>query len=252
MNHRSKDSPVSFICLAAIGIVWLAASGLPVFDAVSIKPDSSAGGGRTGGGPPLRFTPGLVVSGTGGATVKTIIQEAYDQRGYGYKLSGGPAWLDSDRFELVARAADSSADPVQLKLMLRSLLVQRFEFSGHTETKEIPVYALTVGKSGPRFAELKDGENRPAPPGAEMTSNTTISGFINSLNTGAGRIFAGLDRPVVDSTGLQGRYFLVLNPWERDEDFKAVAEAQLGLKFEPQKQAVEILVIDRIERPSGN
>ena len=239
--------------IATAGLVFAQiVSGLPVFDAVSIKPDSSAGGGRTGGGPPLRFTPGLVVSGSGGATVKTIIQEAYDQRGYGYKLSGGPAWLDFDKFELVARAADSSADPAQLRLMLQSLLAQRFQFIGHRETREIPVYVLTVGKSGPRFRELKDGEDPPIPSGAELTQKATMQGFVDSLNTGAGRIFAGLDRPVADSTGLQGRYFFVVNPWERDDDFKAVAEAQLGLKFERQTKAVDVLVIDHIEKPSGN
>jgi len=224
----------------------------PQFDAVSIKPYGGARGSRTEGSPPLRFTPGMVASRSGGVTVKTIIMEAYSLTGRGYLLSGGPSWLDSDHFELEAKAADSSADQTQLRLMLQSMLAQRLRFSMHRETREMPVYTLTVGKGGPKFAELKDGEHPPSPPSAEMVLNTTMPGFVNSLNTGAGRLFAGLDRPVMDNTGLNGNYFLVVPPWDPDEDFKAVVEAHLGLKFEAQKAAMDILVIDHVEKPDAN
>ena len=221
------------------------------FDAASIKSYGESGG-RVGGSPPLRFTPGMVVSGPGGATVKTIIMEAYHLSGRGYQLSGGPAWLDSDKFELEARAGDSSADESRLRSMLQTLLAERFKFVAHHETRELPVYALAVGKNGPRFRKLKDGEDPPSPPSAELVHRTTVQGFVDSLNTGAGRIFAGLDRPVLDSTGLLGTYFFVLQPWDRDEDFKSVAEAQLELKFEPMKAALDVVVIDRVERPGAN
>ncbi len=222
------------------------------FDAASIKPYGGAQGDRTGGSPPLRFTPGMVASRSGGVTVKTIILEAYSLTGRGYLLSGAPAWLDSDHFELEAKAADSSADQPQLRLMLQSLLAQRFRFSMHRETREMPVYSLTVGKSGIKFRELKDGEDPPSPPSAEMVLNTTMPGFVNSLNTGAGRLFAGLDRPVIDNTGLQGTWFLVIQPWDPDDDFKAVVEAHLGLKFEAQKSPMDVLVIDHVEKPDAN
>ena len=200
----------------------------------------------------MRFTPGLVASRSGGVTVKAIVLEAYSLTGRSYLLSGGPAWLDSDLFELEAKAADSSADQTQLRLMLQSLLAQRFRFSMHRETREMPVYVLMAGKSGPKIRELKDGEDPPSPPSAEMVNRITMEGFVNVLNTGAGRLFAGLDRPVLDHTGLHGTYFFVMPPWDPDEDFKAVVEAHLGLKFEAQNAAVDVLVIDHIEKPDAN
>jgi uncharacterized protein (TIGR03435 family) len=225
-------------------------AGHPEFESASIKSWSGEQGSRTGGSPPLRFTPGRVSSMNGGVSVKTIIQAAYSLMGY--QLYGGPSWIASDRFELEARSADSAADKTQLALMLRTLLAQRFGFRAHHAQKEMAVYALTIGKKGPKFQELKDGENPPAPPSAEMSNRTSMSGLVNALNTGSGSLFSGLDRPVVDRTGLQGRYFFVFQPWERDQDFKNVLERDSGLKLEPQKAQVDVLIIDQVEKPTSN
>ena len=248
-----KGIGIAAILLAvALGLFGQSSEKALHFDAASIKPYGGAQGDRTGGSPPLRFTPGMVASRSGGVTVRTIVLNAYGLTGRSYLLSAGPAWLDSDLFELEAKAADSSADQTQLRLMLQSLLAQRFRFGMHREKREMPVYTLTVGKSGIKFRELKDGEDPPSPPSAEMVNRITMQGFVDVLNTGAGHLFAGLDRPVMDNTRLHGTYFFVLRPWDRDDDFKAVVEAQLGLKFEAQKAVMDVLVIDHIEKPDAN
>lgn len=92
---------------------------------------------------------------TEGATVKNLIGYAYDVRAFA--ISGGPAWIDSDRFDVEARVGDSLGTPPQIRERLRSLLAERFKLTVHTESKEQNVYYLVVGKNGPKFAEAKPG-----------------------------------------------------------------------------------------------
>jgi hypothetical protein len=138
------------------------------FDAASIKPYSGGdGGGRNGGiggGPPLdtgggglRFTPGRVASAPNGVTARRMILEAFHLTQY--QLSGGPGWLDTDRFALEAKA--EGADENQLRQMLQTLPAERFKLVGHRETREMAVYALLVGKNGTKLHEcLRDWQGR--------------------------------------------------------------------------------------------
>jgi hypothetical protein len=129
------------------------------FDAASIKPNSGGGGGGRNGGiggnPPraggggLRFMPGRIVSAPIGVTARKIILDAFHLTQY--QLSGGPSWLDSDRFDLEAKA--EGANENQLRLMLQTLLAERFKLVIHREAKEMPVYHLVVGKSGAKLHE---------------------------------------------------------------------------------------------------
>jgi uncharacterized protein (TIGR03435 family) len=132
------------------------------FDAASIKPSGSGGGGRMGGGGGIvQITPGRVLARN--VTARRLVLAAY--RLTPYQLSGGPAWLDSDRFELEAKA-ETASNEKQLRLMLQTLLGQRLKLVVHRETEEMRVYALVVGKNGPKIYEVKEGERLVIPPAA--------------------------------------------------------------------------------------
>jgi uncharacterized protein (TIGR03435 family) len=122
-----------------------AASATPKFEVASIKPISGGGAGRKSNGA-LRFGPGTVSSAPDGVTVRQIILEAYHLTQS--QVSGGPGWLDSERFALQART-ETSADRIAVNLMLQTLLAERFKLMASRGTKEMPVYALTVRKRGP-------------------------------------------------------------------------------------------------------
>jgi uncharacterized protein (TIGR03435 family) len=192
-----------------------------------------------------------------------LIMDAYHLNA-SYQISGGPNWVDSDadRFDIVANAPGEVAPSGEdVRLMLQTLLADRFQLKLHPETKERPVYALVVAKNGPKLKESapdKDFSTTVAGGRAAQLTMTkaTMEQLAIQLSTG------GLDRPVVDKTGLAGQYDITLNwipeyagPPAPDSNgvniFTAVQE-QLGLKLEPQKAPIEILLIDHVERPSEN
>jgi uncharacterized protein (TIGR03435 family) len=192
-----------------------------------------------------------------------LIMDAYRLNG-SYQISGGPSWMDSDsdRFDIVANApGEGTPTGDDVRRMLQSLLADRFQLKLHRETKERPVYALVVAKSGPKLKESAPDKEFSTSVGGVRTAQLTMTKatmeqFAVQLSTG------GLDRPVIDKTGLAGRYDITLNwipeyagPPAPDSNgvgvFTAVQE-ELGLKLEPQKAPVEILVIDHAEKPSEN
>ena len=130
------------------------------FDAASVKA-SNAPAGTTAGR--LQFTPGRVF-GTN-VSAREVLLEAYRLKSY--QLFGGPKWLDSTYFDIEARA-DTPATVNQLRPMLQSLLAERFQLVTHHDTREMPVFALTIGKSGLKLREVKEGEPKPPPPRAEQ------------------------------------------------------------------------------------
>jgi uncharacterized protein (TIGR03435 family) len=187
-------------------------------------------------------------------TVKQIVQAAFRLKSY--QISGGPDWFDSGGWLLEGKTA-TPVDGSEHRQMLATLLGRRFKLRFHRETREMPVYALTVGKKGPRFRELKDGDAKtPYPANALIVLAENMQDFADSLNGWAdlrgNEMFASLDRPVIDKTGLQGTYFLVVKRRDQDPDFKTMVEEDLGLKFESQKASVDTLVIDKIEKPDAN
>jgi uncharacterized protein (TIGR03435 family) len=281
-----QTTPVTPIQVAQVGPPAQTKRPAPSeFDAASIKPykpDNNSGGegsrsGGAGAGPGggrLQFRPGRVLSvamgrgGPGGVTTRRIVLEAYGLSSY--QLSGGPAWLDSDVLQLEAKAADTSANENQLRLMLQTMLAKRFKLVAHHETRQMPVYILTVGKNGAKLPDRKNGlddgdearakamfsgPNVLAEGGMDEMTYTVepMSRFIDEMNTPGpmGRQSHGLDRPVLDKTGLHGTYLFLLRV-PLGQDYKTAVEEQLGLKFEPQKAPVDILVIDQIEKPEAN
>ena len=162
----------------------------------------------------------------------------------------------------------------QWKLMVRKLLEDRCKLSFHHDQKELPVYALTVSKTGPKLTpSLGNSMGLPALGfrgkigGDVSASNVTMGDFINFMTRNV-----KLDRPIVDKTGIQGRYDFELD-WTPDDTqfggrtettppadgastapslFTAVQE-QLGLKLEPRKTPIDVLVVDHFEKtPTEN
>ena len=177
------------------------------------------------------------------------------------QISGGPAWLSSDHYDIIAKSGDEGALAWDRAMqMLQSLLADRFQLKIHREMKETPVYELVAGKNGPKLKEAAAD----AKPGLVMRG--TASGMHMEVTKGtmdqlARQLSTTAGRPVVDKTGLTGSYAYTLD-WVRadripDSDsnlpsiFNAVQE-QLGLKLESTKAPVEVIIVDRAEKPSGN
>jgi uncharacterized protein (TIGR03435 family) len=219
------------------------------FEAVSIRRNLSGSpntqieisGGR------LRVTNG---------SLKTLIRNAYDI--LAFQLAGEPRWMDGEMYDIVATTGSSEKiSTPQFRTLLRSLLADRFRLKVHWETRETSVYALVLDKNGSKLQEdsgtVEPGINTQKTPGRVLMRGTRelISILAGNLGNQLGRI-------VLDRTGLQGTYDWSLE-WDPDPApdstrpplFTALPE-QLGLRLESQKGPMEVLVIDRAERPSEN
>ena len=216
-------------------------------------------------------------------TGKSLLQLAY---GFGTPISGGPDWL-GDRYYNVQAKSDPATDEKLARLtddqaraekahMLQVLLTERMALKSHLETRESSVYALVVGKNGSKLHEAKaaaaPADSDPAHPSATpsaASADVRASGgpqglqFTVSNSTAraiAAMIVSQINAPVLDRTGLTGNYQFVLqfgrdwsagNPESWPDLFTAVQE-QLGLKLEPVKAAIPVLILDHIEPPSAN
>jgi uncharacterized protein (TIGR03435 family) len=249
------------------------------FEAASIKPNKS--------NPDIyrmQVQPGgrLVVT---NAPLRSMIRNAY--RLQDFQIVGGPEWVDTDRFDVVATAA---GDPTQqeMTLMLRALLAERFQLRVHDETRELAIYGLTLGRSdgtlGPQIGKASFDcasfrtSTTPAPPasrgpnefncGIRMAPGS-LTGRGSSMTALAMNLSIWVNRVVLDRTGLTGDFDLDLH-WTPDQlppgfpppgivmppvdpngpsIFTALQE-QLGLKLESARGPVEVLVIDHAERPT--
>lgn len=181
-----------------------------------------------------------------------------------YQLSGGPAWVMSDRFEIQAKAAKPSTED-EMKIMARTLLAGRFNLRVHRETKAISAYVLTVDKKGPKFTAAKDTPPQCGSYGCAAMRRGKMNVRGSTMERTALLLTLNMDRPVLDKTNLTGRYDFDLTydqssvtgmpgqpqtPTEGASIFAAIQD--LGLKLEPQNAPVEFLVIDSIEHPSEN
>lgn len=185
-----------------------------------------------------------------------IIEWAYDVRDF--QLEGGPAWLKQGRFEIQA-TADHPVTQAEMREMLQTLLLDRLNLKVHREHKELPVYALVVGKNGPRLTPTENASqyrgvgNFDVGKGIVMGHGATMAGFCQILTD-------NLERPVIDKTGLDGRYDFRISaePESSGDGFHPIGAGiftpiqDLGLRLEPQKDQIEMLVIDSADRPSDN
>jgi uncharacterized protein (TIGR03435 family) len=191
-------------------------------------------------------------------TPEAIIREAFGVKPY--QLSGGPAWLQTERFDISARAEGNSSQD-QVMAMLQTLLAERFKLKIRRESKEGNIYALVVAKSGPKlmpptgdFPAIRIYRNtQPTEPGVSYT----LKGEGASMALLAERLGEALMRPVLDKTGVARAFDFKLdyatddNPDTGPSIISAIQE-QLGLKLEAAKGPVETLIIEHIERPIEN
>jgi uncharacterized protein (TIGR03435 family) len=265
-------------------LIWAqsATAGKPKFEVASIKPNLSGDRGNS-----ITTPPGGRFSATN-VSVQLLIRAAY--RVQEFQILGAPGWTNSNGYDISAKA-ETGADPKQLEQRLQLLLEDRFSLKLHRETRELPVYALVVSADGFKLPESACTRRDPEiaqplqAPGQKPTRycgdmkfgregpNRTIDAAGATMGP-LTRIFSQmLGRPVVDRTGLAGKYDfqlewapeLAANAPSPDDGAKPVQPAdpngpsifaalqkQLGLKLETTKGQAEVLIIDHVERPSEN
>jgi uncharacterized protein (TIGR03435 family) len=261
----------ALVILAASGMFAQSPPARPTFDSfevATIKPADPNARGRT-----VRMQSAHQLFARN-FTLKELVGVAYSLTPRA--ISGGPAWVESDRYDVVAGTPGEVRPNLDEQMqMLRKLLTDRFSLGFHREPKEFSIYALTVAKNGPKLREssappdgLPDLVNVVYPEeggGVRIVlpaRNATMAQFAAMMNR------AVLDRPVVDQTGITGKYDFDLE-WTPDEtqfggqlpqgvpehpkpDLFAALQQQLGLRLEATKGPIEALVIDKVGRPSEN
>jgi uncharacterized protein (TIGR03435 family) len=234
-------------------------SATPTFsyDAVTIKPDPDG----VNRGFMKHTADGFSM---GGMPVVTVIRTAYgvlmdDQ------LIGLPGWAKSDPITIQAKMDAETAAALaklpameqwkQSQLMLQALLADRFALKVHHETKDLPIYVLTIAKGGCRMKQTaadKAGGNASYASGKITAHGISVDNLVMNLSFIVGRV-------IVNKTGLESGYDFTLDyaPDGADSSdtrpsiFTALEE-QLGLKLEPARGPVDVIVIDHIERPTAN
>ena len=243
----------------------MAADANPGFEVATIKPARPEG----------RFSLTVNRSGmlnTTSTTVADLIKFAYDL--HPRQITKGPAWLESEKYDITAKPdTEGIPNPTQLKLMVQKLLKERFQLTFHNEKKELSVYAITVTKTGPKLTKNESGGNLPGYGGGRGTfivRNSSIAEFGHILQANI------LEQPVVDQTGLGATRYDFTLKWTPDPsqsqiggpappnapppadnadtppDIFTAFQQQLGLKLENTKAPVDVMVVDRLEKPSDN
>jgi uncharacterized protein (TIGR03435 family) len=262
-------SPIVILLLISHS-AWAQTEPKPVFEAASVKMSRATGGS---GHSDENDDPGLL---RGSMTLKSYIMAAYNVKPY--QVIGGPNWIDSSTYDIVAKLEASgltmlpanlrprqraTAEEEQLHVALQGLLADRFQLKFHREPKEIPAYALTVAKSGFKLKEASETTGC----GTNSKGNGTSVNFTGTcvdMTRFASYLARPIGRPVSDETNLQGLYSFKLE-WTPD-DLKTAASSdqpllpslftvlqeKLGLKLEQRKAPVDIIVVDSAERPSEN
>jgi uncharacterized protein (TIGR03435 family) len=242
---------------AAIALSFHLANAQSAFDAASIKP--AAPGTRGYSIRPL----GNRLSAQN-VTLKMLIGEAYHV--YNFQISGGPKWIDSDRYDIEAKAVgDAPPTAGQIRAMLQKLLADRFALVIRRESKDTAVLSLEAAKSGPKIEKAR----RPAAP---VTFRVFQRRQITAENASLDRLVEALNvllgKPVIDRTGLTGTFDYKLE-WSPDERQAPSSEAppevdgssppissalqeQLGLRLVSTRAPLDLIVVEKAEKPSAN
>jgi uncharacterized protein (TIGR03435 family) len=261
----------------------------PAFETASIRPNLSGGLSNINPMPNGR----LIVT---NASVRSLILRAFGL--HDSQLIGAPAWIDTERFDVDARAEPARGGPQALIPMLRTLLIDRFALRAHTEARELPAYVLVLARndrplgSGIRSTQadcstapvmtgpevIASGKNGWPPCGMSSTApvttvsdgGVTISATIRrsaiEMKDFATSLQGDVGRPVVDRTGLAGRFdvqysYVLRRPPNQTTQLAPTSvaptifvalEEQLGLKLDSQRAEIPVLVVDAVERPSEN
>lgn len=268
------------VCLLAAALAAQAQSFDELkFDVVSVRRNNGTGGMQA------RTVPGSfsVV----GVPLRFVVRQAYQVQDF--QITGGPDWINTDLFDIEARfdPATSPTGPQALAARLRNLLADRFNFAAHTETREMPIYALVRAREDRLGPQIKpsavDCTNIPAPgrqagPGPDGRPVCGGRGGLGRIMAGgltmpqlAAQLSQFVGRLIVDRTGLTGSYEFDLT-WASTPDqippgappgvalpfdpnaptLVTALQEQLGLKLDSQRGPVQIVVVDRVEQPTEN
>lgn len=241
-----RKGRVGFVCLSVAAMAF----GQATFEVASIKPHP--GMVTFSSDPSVKGSRVTATASTLLDMITTAYHVRYDQ------ISGAPGWASSDHYDLEARAGEQAITTEQMRPMLQALLEDRFQLRIHSENRAIPMFALVVGKHGPKFQESSptdDPKSRINGDGSGMHlefARQTMANLASRLSYGAGR-------PVIDKTGLTGEYTFKLE-WAHEipgheSELRSLPDAlqeQLGLKLELTKGQGEFIVIDHVQKPSAN
>jgi uncharacterized protein (TIGR03435 family) len=263
--------PLIFFACFTCAFAQQAGPKRPEFAVGSIRPSNSEGRPEVGN-----------FNGRGygkNATLKMMMATAYQVPDF--QISGGPKWIDSERFDIEARAEDPKTGYIQLRLMMQSLLEDRFRLKLHRETRESAVYLLVTTKGGSKMTPSTDQatpdatvpSSSPAdgpPRGGVLMGRGMLMSNAVTMSVLAKLLTSELGRPVLDQTSLKSRFDIRLRwtpdaqvapgPGGTDSDatgtdlpglFTALRE-QLGIEIKSGRGPVEFLAIDSAEKPSPN
>jgi uncharacterized protein (TIGR03435 family) len=262
-----RQIAVAALAISASGVLGQSTTPRPKFDSfevATIKPvDPDAKAGRY-----------IIMQGNNrfvekAYTLKLLIAAAYDLNPR--TISGGPGWIESDHYDILAvTPGEVRPSHDEQMSMLRNLLADRFKLTFHREQKVFSIYELTVAKSGPKLRPSTAAPDDPSALISTVYPQRILMPARNATMSDLARLMqrAILDRPVVDKTGLSGRYDFDLE-WAPDETqfggevpvapadapsppFFSAIQQQLGLRLEATRGPVAALVVDKAERPSAN
>jgi uncharacterized protein (TIGR03435 family) len=181
-------------------------------------------------------------------------------------VQGCSQWCNEDKFDVIAKAESPEAGPAEVTVMLQTLLSDRFKLAVHRETKDLSGFALIVGKNGHKLQPAREDERVGAALDGykRVFQKIGMAGLVNSLSQSAGA-------PVLDLTDIKGTFDFTIDLTPSDtnpalqragpgtpdpaaafERVRVAVETQLGLELRPRKISTEMLVIDKVERPTEN
>lgn len=271
-NSRRIQGPATRVRLVVVsGTVGLLAVALcnaqaqPQFEVASIRPSADTGITGSRGGPgtsnPERFSAGRTA-------LSDLIRWAYEVKSYQFEA---PKWTESARFDLEAKLATGTSRE-EFRLMLQRLLAERFKLRVHQEKRTGDVYELAISKKGSKLKAAQSPAPSDAPtPEKRYPGSFTIAqpnrAMVRAVNEPISYLISQLssafDLPILDSTGLKGRYDFELswapNTLDANQEtsslptlFDALPE-QLGLRLTRTKGQIDVLLVDHVERvPSAN
>jgi uncharacterized protein (TIGR03435 family) len=252
----------------------------PQFEVASVKPNNSGSGSS---GNSIDSKSGYLRAAN--VSLRALITQAY--RLFDFQVVGGPDWINTAKFDIQARAETGTVPPPTataetsnrndlMLLMIQSLLEDRFQLKVHHETRDLPVFALTVAKGGPKLEPTVQGHPGPGSlsPGSSRTNGGAAGVEMSGSGISVARLIALLapqvGRPIIDKTNLTSQYDFTLKwspsprPTALGPDgptassdpsgpsiFTALQE-QLGLRLDSAREPVQVLVIDSVQKPSEN
>lgn len=260
--HLSRRSFATTMAMA-MGFSMAVAESQPVqetaaaFDSASIKPARPEARGYS-----IRPLPGRLSAEN--ITLKLLIAEAYHV--YDFQVSGGSKWVDSERYDVEAKAAgDAAPNRSQLRAMLQNLLADRFGLTLRHESKEMPVFVLEAGKGG---SKLRPAMHPDVPVMFQVFQRRQIVAENAPLDHLTDVLTWLLGRPVLDRTGLEGGFDYKLE-WVPDElqlqsqeappqtdgnapPLGVALQQQLGLRLASAREPVTLLTVEKAQKPSEN